>query len=724
MTDPGTPSQKRPRRPVRRALAIVSGVLAVLIVLLILFWNWDWFVPLVNRRASAALHRPVSIAHLHVSPGFTTTVSVDDLRIEQPKGFEKEKELFASARKATVSFNVWRYLTGKGIEVPLIALDTPKGDIVSLADGRNNYTFSDPDAKPAKATSGSDPAPLPKIGEVSITGGDIRVALAKLATDMHVLIHTTPEEKGKDATIVVDLKGRYTRAPITGHIVSGSLLALTDSDKPYPVDARIENGPTYMTLKGSVNDPLHFKGTKLVLHFAGPDMALLYGLTGIPIPHTPAYNVSGHLDYTATQIRFTDFSGKMGSSDIGGTISVEPREKPMKVDAALHSRNVDLKDLGGFIGAKPGDQESRKAKKSDRILPSTPINVPKLNAVNAHLTYDGKHIENRDMPLDDIVADITIHDGAITIGKLDFAVGNGTLAMSGALDPTKNDQFKTHFKVDVSRLSIQRLMKATHTFKGEGTLGGHVTLSSTGNSIASLLGNGDGGVTLVVDHGGDVSALLPDLMGLKVGSAILSALGIPQRSDLRCFVADMPLRNGILSTNSFLLMTNNTRTLGGGTVNLRNETLDYHVTTRSTGFNVLSFPGRVNISGPLASPDIVPGAEIVGRAAATAALAVAFPPAVLLPTIQFGVGKGSACEDALKQADTHPAAGVKPGATTGSGKATVSPSASSGAHGAHPSHGKHRHNGGNAHGKNAHANGKHLTPEQIHAVWEKRLKQN
>ena len=698
MAEPGNPPTPPRRRPVRRVLGIISGALAVLLVLLILLWNWDWFVPLIDRRASAALHRPVTIAHLHVRLGLTTTVSVDDLKIQQPEGFESEKELFASAKKATVSVNVWRYLTHKGLEIPLIALDTPKGDIVALANGKNNYSFTDPNAKPAPAAQNQS-TELPKIGTLTITDGDIRVALAKLKTDMHVLMHTTPVKGDQDGTIVIDLKGRYAQAPITGHIVGGSLLTLTNASHPYPIDARLENGPTYVTLRGTVDDPLHFKGTKLVLHFAGPDMSLLYALTGIPIPQTPSYNIAGNLDYTAAHIRFTNFTGKMGSSDIGGTISVDPQTKPITVDANLHSRNVDLKDLGGFIGAKPGHEESKKAATSDRILPSTPINVPKLNSVNAHLVYKGDHIENKDMPLDNIVADIAVQDGAIEINKLNFAVGNGTLGLSGALDPVANGQFKTHFKVDVSRLSIQRLMKATQTFKGEGTLGGHITLAATGNSIASLLGNGDGGITLVVDHGGDVSALLPDLMGLKVGSAILSALGIPQRSDLKCFIADMPLRNGILSTNSLLLMTNNTRTLGGGSVNLRNETLDYHVTTRSTSFNILSFPGRVNISGPLKSPTIMPGAEIIGRAAATAGLAIAFPPAALLPTIQFGVGKGSACEDALGKANADPAAGVKPGATTGSGPASVQANKP-----APPA--------------------RKLTRKQIHSVWKERLKQN
>ncbi len=79
-------------------------------------------------------------------------------------------------------------------------------------------------------------------------------------------------------------------------------------------------------------------------------------------------------------------------------------------------------------------------------------------------------------------------------------------------------------------------------------MGGHAKLSARGNSIASLLSDGDGGVTLVIDQGGEINALLPNLLGLKLGSALLSALGLPEKTDLKCFVADLPLNNGVLST--------------------------------------------------------------------------------------------------------------------------------------------------------------------------------
>lgn len=43
----------------KELIAILSIV--VLIVLIILLWDWDWFIPFVERKASARLGRKVTL---------------------------------------------------------------------------------------------------------------------------------------------------------------------------------------------------------------------------------------------------------------------------------------------------------------------------------------------------------------------------------------------------------------------------------------------------------------------------------------------------------------------------------------------------------------------------------------------------------------------------------------------------------------------------------------
>lgn len=642
-----------------------AGCFGVALLVLILFWSWDWFVPLVNKRATAMLHRKTSITHLHVSLGRITTVQAEGVQVAQPQTFAQAKPLFAEAKSLSISVDVWSYLWHHALRIPLIALDTPKLDIEARKNGQNNYTFTENNS-PATKQEGPEQnstLTLPDIGELRITSGTLELHHAPLQADMSMAVHTTAPEGNSRGTLTVKAKGRYAQQPITAQFVGGALLSFVADKVPYPVDLHVQNGPTTASLQGQIEHPLVLGGAQLKLHFAGPDMSLLYPLTGVPIPQTPAYSVTGALDYTPSRITFKEFEGKMGHSDIGGTISVDPHQKPPFVEATLSSKQVDLVDLGGFIGAKPNKTkaEEKTDAKSTTVLPDTPINIPKLNAINAHVTYHGAHIENKNLPLDNIDTEFFVTDGAINLKRLNFAVGSGTLASAATLTP-QGKAFKTDARVDFARIDLARIMQATANSKARGIIGGHMTLKAKGNSIASLMAAGNGGLTLVLDQGGDITAILPNVLGLQLGNAVLSALGLPAHTDIKCFIADMPLKNGIASTNTLLLETGEARTLGQGTINFRNNTLDYALTTRSQGLTIASLPGAFHIIGHLKSPTVLPGAEILGRAAVAAGLGFVFPPLALLPTIQFGVGDKSLCSHAVQEVNANPAAGIAPGA--------------------------------------------------------------
>jgi hypothetical protein len=181
-----------------------------------------------------------------------------------------------------------------------------------------------------------------------------------------------------------------------------------------------------------------------------------------------------------------------------------------------------------------------------------------------------------------------------------------------------------------------------------GTVGGRAEIDTVGNSISTFMGNGNGELKLAMVNGGEISALLVDLAGLHFGNSLLAALGLPSQTPVRCFVTDIALEQGIARTKVLLLDTGEARTLGEGSINFRDETLDYALTTRSRHFSVGSLPGPIHIGGRLLSPTILPGAETAARAGAAAGLgALLTPLGALLPTIQFGVGEDNACVGAI-----------------------------------------------------------------------------
>ncbi len=114
-----------------------------------------------------------------------------------------------------------------------------------------------------------------------------------------------------------------------------------------------------------------------------------------------------------------------------------------------------------------------------------------INTANVDLRYRGERIINRNAPLDNVVMHLTIVNGRVTVDPLNFAVGTGTIASAVVLNPV-GGVLHTKANIDFHRVQLSRLMAATHTFAGDGTVGGAAYLAGTGNSVAEILGHGNG----------------------------------------------------------------------------------------------------------------------------------------------------------------------------------------------------------------------------------------
>jgi hypothetical protein len=645
------------RSRITRRLAWI-GVPVILIVLLVAFWNWDWFIPLVQSRASAAIGRKVTITHLHVHLGRVIEVTADGVVVANPADWPDGDPPLAAVRALTIQADAWGYLHGHGLVLPQIGLDGARILAAEASDGSANFRLS---------TGSSGGNSSMKIGDVRISDSDAHVVMPKLKADFNARIETQGD--GDAAKIVVDAKGTYAAQPITARLVGGALLSLRDTQHPWPADLSIANGATRVALTGTLQDPLSFKGADLRLRFSGPDMGLLEPLVGFPIPKTPAYQIAGKLDLQGfDRIRFKDFQGRMGNSDLSGTIEEQPEASTSKgkakpvVTMDLRSNRVDLVDLAGFIGATPGRtttanataqerQAVAKANASPKLLPDTPISVPRLNWADIHMRYHGAHIEGRSMPLDDLEVALDVVGGRITLHPVSFGVGKGRLLANIELTPTTGKDVRARMDLRMQNLDVSRLMAATHTFEGAGTVSGVGAIEATGDSLASLMANGNGEVKMAM-AGGDLSAILVDLTGLQFGNAMLSALGMPRKTQVQCFVGDLAMQRGVLEFKAMTLDTGEGITNVGGTVDLGKETIDLTLKTDAKHFSVGSLPTRITIGGTFKDPSIRPGAEVAARVGAAAGLAALFAPLAILPTIQFGTSEAddARCGQLLQQA--------------------------------------------------------------------------
>jgi len=206
-------------------------------------------------------------------------------------------------------------------------------------------------------------------------------------------------------------------------------------------------------------------------------------------------------------------------------------------------------------------------------------------------------------------------------------------------------------------------MAATHLFGGADAIGGHLDIVTSGNSLAQLLSNGDGGLRLLM-IGGDLSALLVDLSGLELGNAILSALGMPERTPVECMITDFSLQKGLLNTRTFLLVTKEANVHGAGWMNLRDETVDFKLNTEAAHFSIGSLHTPIDIKGPLKRPSIRPEVgELAARGGIAGALGVLVPPAAILATIEFGKDESRECAARISSVSRSERAKAAPAAT-------------------------------------------------------------
>ena len=632
----------------RRRWPFVLGGLALALAVFLLVFRWDWLIPLVNAQASKALGRQVTVTHLHVRLGRVPHIEAEGVTIANPADWPGGGN-FATADKLSVDVDAMAYIRSRDIVIPDIAVDHPQVDAQQLDDGRANWTL---------AGGGGSTGPGPKIGNLRINDGHAHVVLAKLKSDFNVDV-ATKDTEGQPSQIVASAKGTYAKTPIDAQFTGGALLSLRDESQPYPIDLQVANGPTKVSLVGTVKDPLAFAGTDLKLDLSGPDMSLLLPLTGVAIPKTPPYRVTGALGYADGAVKFTGMNGKVGSSDLGGDLQVDTKPQRPVLTADLKSKRVDLKDLGGFIGAEPGDA-SKGTKKAappanGRVLPDDPVNLPKLNVADVHLKYHADRIEGRSQPLDNMQANLDIVNGAVSLQPLSFGIGRGQIVSDIKLaEAGQGVHAKT--TIDFRRVDVDKLLAATGAARGAGAIGGRAVIDGTGRSMAEILAHGNGELKLYMGAGGNVSALLVDLSGLQFGNAVLSALGVPDRAKIQCLITDFVLQQGIVDTRVFVLDTDEARIGGKGNINLRDESLKLVLETESKHFSIGSLPAPVDITGTFAKPSVLPDLAVVGaRAGAAVGLGILLTPlGALLPTIQLGTGEDNACAGLLADAKAPP----------------------------------------------------------------------
>jgi len=651
----------------RRALkwlGVAVGTLCGLILLLgvgLYFFNWDWARGFIDREGSRTSGRTFSIdgdLRVNLRHPWTPEVHAEKIRIGNPP-WAKEPNL---VEIGALDFKIeLRQLLAGRIVLPELTLDQPKIDLEKPDKDRNNWNLSTASSGGAvvNTTVPKNRTQVPVIGQLVVRQGTLTYVDAPSRLSVTSRIDTAFGTGGdsRQQTIRLQSKGTVQDKPFTLDAEGGSLLTLRDPKTKYPLSVQLRAGPTVFSAKGTMTDPVQMAGIDMRLDVKGDSLANIFPFTAIPLPPTPAYEISGHLTKEGDVWTFADFKGAVGHSDLEGMLRYDSTHERPDIHADLTSRLLDRQDLAGFIGAGPAKEPEKGGQKpaSDRVIPDVPINLERLRAADLDVRLRAKRINDPSLPLENMDTRFLLKDGDLKVDPLKFGAADGTI--SGTLDlDGRQDVPKVTTDLVLSRLSLKSFFTGTRFESlSAGRFGGHVQLTGQGKSLAQVLGTSNGHITISMS-GGQVSALMVNAADLDVAKAAANLLGTDKPTPLRCAVGDFDVQRGLLHSQIFDVDTGLSNIYGTANIDFAGEGLDIEIEGHPKKPSPLAATAPITITGPMKNPNIgVKGGPLGARGAAAAALGILLPPLAILPFIEAGVGKDSDCAALIRQAQAHAA---------------------------------------------------------------------
>jgi len=660
------------------ALAAAAGLIAVAAAVMVALHNFDWnrAKPWLNARTSEALGRPFAIAgELSLTWEKQTAgpaaqdagwrdmlpwphLVAQDIHIGNPPAMSAVTAgEMASIRQLSFSLNPLALLEKK-LVIPVLSFDSPVVALRRLADGRNNWGFKNDE----------EPSPWSlELQRVIFTKGSVHLIDAVKHADLTAEIATLDADPVYG--VAWQAHGKLNGEAISGKGKAGAVLSLQQQTMPYPILANLRMGQTVIALEGTLTKPSDLAALDMRLKLSGVSMGRLYALTGIVLPETPPFATEGHLLGTlgahGGHWIYEKFSGRVGSSDIAGSLDYQSKQPRALLSGTIRSHVLQFSDLAPLIGA---DSDTSKAERgavavqpANKVLPVEPFKTERWTSIDADIKFSADTIIRiKELPINKLTTNLRLQDGVVSLAPLKFDMAGGNLSSDIKLDGSGRagkDAIKAEMKVSARHLQLKQLFPAMGSLDASvGEINGDASLSAAGNSVGSLLGAANGEIKTLIDQG-TVSKLLLEEMGLNIGNVILTHLVGDKQVKINCMAADFGVNNGLMQTQSFIVDTDAAIIDVSGSVNLTQEQLDLTIKPHSKGLRVLSLRAPLYVRGSFKNPSVsIDKGVMAMRAGGAIALAVLAPIAALLPLINAGPGEHGECAKLLADARIKPVA--------------------------------------------------------------------
>jgi hypothetical protein len=668
----------RTHRKTQWTLLGVLGMLVAIAIFLSLF-NWNVLRPALAARITAATGRRTAIdgdLEVHLW-SWNPSAEVNGLTLENPPWADR-RNMFA-AKRITISVSLARLLRGQ-IVLPVIELREPSINLERDSSGRASWELGTKTGTPNHDTR---PLKLPTIRRLLIEDGKLHVVdQRRKLTFSGSLVAADQSGKADAAAFKIRSRGSLNAKPFTLDADGGPLLAI-EPGKPYSFKTHLTASDIDLQTHVTVRKPFDLGALDLDFVLSGKDLADVFYLTGLALPNSPPYRLAASVHVDGNDIHVDDLQGRLGSSDLTGTMEVKTAGARPKLIAKLSSAHLNMADLEPTLGhpasaataappvaaaaaatatslaapaaagGKPDSGAPPVAANDGLLLPDADLQVDRVRGMDADVTYRANAVSMPKVPMKRASFHLLLDDGMLTLDPLSFTLDPGTLSGKVQID-ARHDVPVTHIDLRIAGVELNQFKSAAMKQAPlDGTLEGRLLFQGSGTSVHKFASASDGSLSVVIPHG-QVSDVIAELTGINVLKGLGLLLAKDQsETEIRCGIMDFKDRHGSLKTTTVFVDTSNVLITGRGDINLESENLNLALQGDPKKLRMVRLRAPITVHGTLLHPGVgVNAGKLAEQAGAAAALGVLLTPAAAaLAFIDPGLAKNKDCTTVLAQAD-------------------------------------------------------------------------
>jgi uncharacterized protein involved in outer membrane biogenesis len=384
-------------------------------------------------------------------------------------------------------------------------------------------------------------------------------------------------------------EGAYNDVKLRLEANTDSYAALRDAGTPFGARFTLAGRDTDLAFDGTLQEPLDFEGVRGSLSIEARTLDDILGAMGVQRKADLRLSAKGDFRRDHEHWSLAGTKGRFEDSDFSGDLALLEGSSgaPDDLDLDLAIDRLDLDAVAPAFGGA-------NAAGSREALPLHPAG---LDGMNMTVKVRAGHLALAAHSLREVSLQGRLERGDVTLKQLRFALGGGTLTLSGTLEG-KGEEGKFALQGALSSAEIGQLARELGASADEisGRLDGTATLDLEGATLGDALKGSTGAAVLSMRDGKVARSLIERV------SADLRSLFREREGDVpvTCLLGVMVVRDGIGVLSPLRLESREAVVVGAGKIDFVKDRVELTVKTErdSTSFFALDIP--IRISGPFA----------------------------------------------------------------------------------------------------------------------------